>query len=73
LPGDHYLLDAIDAEGNIGLEVVTVMGPVGGVADLPHASDSSGPNYIALAVVAAGALLALAAGAWYARRRFSRD
>ncbi|MCJ7509411.1 MAG: M64 family metallo-endopeptidase [Dehalococcoidia bacterium] len=35
-------------------------------------SPSSAPPYIALAAIAAGALLALAAGAWYARRRFSR-
>ena len=70
LSNGNYLLDAIDAEGNIGLEVVTVMGPVGGMAESPDVSGRSGPNYIALAAVAAGAVLALAAGAWYARRRW---
>lgn len=44
-------------------------GPVGGVAELPDDSGPSGPNYVA---VAAAALLALTAGTWYARRRFSR-
>jgi len=43
--------------------------PVGGVAELPHLSDSSGRNYIALAGLAA-ALAALGAGGWYARRRW---
>ena len=70
LPVDHYLLDAIDAEGNIGLEVVTITNlPVGGEAQLPQASDSSSPNRIALAAVAAGVLLTLTAVAWYAARR----
>jgi hypothetical protein len=44
--------------------------PVGGVAKLPDASGSSGPNYIALAGLAAAVLVALTAGAWYARRRW---
>jgi hypothetical protein len=45
--------------------------PVGGIAELPEVSDSSGPNYAALAGgLAAAALLALAAGGWYARRRW---
>jgi len=52
-------------------EVIT--GPsVGGLAELPDVSDSSSPNYIALAGVAAAALVALSAGAWYARRRWIR-
>ena len=42
--------------------------PVGGVAELPDASGSSSRNYIALAGLAA-AVVALTAGAWYARRR----
>jgi hypothetical protein len=70
-PAGHYLVDAIDAEGNIGLEVVTITTlPVGGAAQLPGASDSSGPNYALLAAVIAAALVALTAGAWYARRRW---
>jgi len=43
---------------------------VGGLAELPEVSDSSGLNYIALAALAVAALLALTAGAWYARRRW---
>jgi hypothetical protein len=42
--------------------------PVGGMAELPEVAGSSGPNHIALA--GAAALLALAAGGWYARRRW---
>jgi protein-disulfide isomerase len=47
--------------------------PVGGIAELPDVagdSGSSGPSYFALAGLAAAALLALTAGAWYARRRW---
>jgi len=44
--------------------------PVGGLAELPEVSGSSGPNYVALAGLAAAALVALSAGAWYARRRW---
>jgi len=43
--------------------------PVGGTAQLPDVSGSSGRNYIALAGLAAGALVALTAGAWYVRKR----
>jgi LPXTG-motif cell wall-anchored protein len=51
--------------------------PVGGVAELPQlepaaassGSGSSGPNALALAGIAAGGALLLAAGAWHARRR----
>ena len=45
--------------------------PVGGIAELPDVSDSSGRNYMALAALAAAALVALTAGGWYARRRLS--
>jgi hypothetical protein len=47
--------------------------PVGGIAELPDVGqgDSSARNFIALAGAAA-ALLALTAGAWYARRRWGR-
>jgi len=44
-------------------------GPVGGIAELPDATDSAGPNYIGLAALATAALFALAAGAWYVRKR----
>ncbi len=46
--------------------------PVGGIAELPDVSDSSAPNYLALAGLAAAALVALTAGGWYARRRWLR-
>jgi subtilisin family serine protease len=46
--------------------------PVGGIAELPGVSGSSGGNYVAVAGLAAAALAALAAGAWYARRRWVR-
>ena len=44
--------------------------PVGGIAELPDVSGASGPNYVALAGLAAAALVALTAGAWYAKRRW---
>lgn len=46
--------------------------PVGGIAEVPEVPGSSGPNYMALAGLAAAALVALSAGAWYARRRWNR-
>ena len=46
--------------------------PVGGMAELPDVAGSSGPNYAVLAALGAAALLALTAGAWYARRRWVR-
>jgi hypothetical protein len=44
--------------------------PVGGIADLPDASGSTGLNYIALAALAVAALAAVTAGAWHARKRW---
>ena len=44
--------------------------PVGGLAELPDMAGSSAPNYIALAGLAAAALVAVTAGALYARRRW---
>jgi hypothetical protein len=46
--------------------------PVGGIAELPEVSGSSGPNYVVLAGLAAAVVAALGAGAWYARRRWGR-
>jgi hypothetical protein len=46
--------------------------PAGGLAELPVVSDSSGPPYAVLAGLAAVTLVVLAAGAWYARRRWAR-
>jgi len=46
--------------------------PVDDVTQLPDPSDSPTSNRIILVGLAAAALVALTAGAWYARRRFSR-
>lgn len=46
--------------------------PVGGLAELPGAAGSSGPNHVLLGGLAAAALVALGAGGWYARRRWVR-
>ena len=43
--------------------------PVGGVAELPDASDSSNAGYVVVAVLAGAALVALGGGGWFARRR----
>ena len=45
---------------------------VGGIAELPDISGSSGPDYPVLFALALGVLAALTAGAWYARRRWVR-
>jgi hypothetical protein len=63
-----------DGSGDYATKICCYTGDalsVGGVAELPEVSGSSGPNYIALAGGVAAALLALTAGAWYARRRFT--
>jgi len=49
----------------------SVVGPVGGIAELPDIAGPSAPNYVPLAGLAAGALALLSAGAWFARRRSS--
>jgi hypothetical protein len=57
----------VDSNGN---GVGDACEPVGGTAQLPDASGSSGRNYIAVAALAVAGLLALTAGGWYARRRW---
>ena len=57
----------VDSDGN---GIGDACEPVGGVAQLPDVSGSSGPNHLALAGVAAALLVALTAGGWYARRRW---
>ena len=54
------------------LAINTPCPAVGGIAELPNVSGSSGPNYLALAGLAAAALLALTGCAWYAKRRWLR-
>ena len=50
--------------------VSPMLAAVGGVAELPDVSASSGPNYFVVAVLATGTIVVLSAGAWYARRRW---
>lgn len=49
---------------------ITPSPAVGGIAELPDVTDSSGRNYVTLAGLAVAAAAALSAGAWYARRRW---
>jgi YVTN family beta-propeller protein len=56
--------------GSNNVSVIEDPPPVGSIAQLPDVSDSAA-RYVALAEPAA-ALLALTAGGWYARRRWSR-
>jgi cysteine-rich repeat protein len=53
-------------------QVEAVPSPVGGIGELPDAPGSSGSNYAVLAGAIATAVVALTAGAWYARRRWVR-
>jgi hypothetical protein len=65
-----------DGTDDYGTKVCCYAGPaaapVGGLAELPDASDSSGRNYVAFAGLAAAALVALTASSWYVRRRLLR-
>ena len=69
-----YGCTLLDGNSGYGLIAVApaVCGRVGGIAELPHVSGSSGSNYLALAALAAVGLLALTAVARYARRRWLR-
>jgi len=57
-------------DGNWEIYVMNIdtRGPVGGIAELPDVSGSSGRNYALLASAIATAVITLTAGAWYARR-----
>ncbi|MGD0205736.1 MAG: cohesin domain-containing protein [Dehalococcoidia bacterium] len=72
---DHYYPEVLvhDPPGNVRVVVGGACGAVGGVAELPGASDSSRPNRLALAGIAALVALALAGGVWYARKRRGRQ
>jgi hypothetical protein len=73
-PGEPTTFNSAVADGPYATTWITsnapMNAPVGGLAELPDVSDSSSPSYIALAGLAAAALVALSAGAWYARRRW---
>jgi len=56
--------------GRLAINDSCAIPPVGGMAELPDVSELAGRNYIGLAGLVAAAA-ALAAGAWYARRRLS--
>ena len=60
----------LDGDILYATEYIPPYPPVGGLAELPDAAGSSGPNYALLAGLAAAALVALGAGGWYARRRW---
>jgi len=67
-----------DLGGTIGWDpdiLYATEAPVGGIAELPGVADGGDPwagTYAALAGGLAAALVALGAGAWYARRRLRR-
>jgi len=58
-----------DTNGQVDVFVHERSIPVGGIAELPDTPGSSAPISVPLAALAAAALLALTASAWYARRR----
>jgi hypothetical protein len=65
-----FLLDLGDCQSPELTWTATTTSPaVGGIAELPDVSDSSAPNYLALAGLAAAALVALIASGWYVRGR----
>jgi hypothetical protein len=62
--------DQADTDGDTVGDVCDF--PVGGIAELPDMSDSSGPNYVAIAGLAAPALIILILSVSYTRRRWLR-
>ena len=66
------LVTTDDLPIGIALYLYDAPAPVGGIAELPDASGSPARNYVPLAALAAAALVALTAGALYARRRWGR-
>ena len=63
-------------EAELGTDPCSFDGPVGGMAELPPIAGIDGwpaHNYAIAAALAFVAVVALTAGAWYARRRFSRS
>jgi hypothetical protein len=76
-PNNTFLRDSNNnPAAEAGTESLTIecqaAPPVGGLAELPDTAGSSGPNYALLAGVIAAAVAGLTAGAWYARRGWSR-
>jgi len=72
--GPNITATITDASGNTSefSALLPLSPPVGGIAELPGVSGSSGRNYVVIAGLAAAALVAVSAGGWYARRRWVR-
>jgi hypothetical protein len=69
-PGHPMESQSIDLAFAIRGEEMATFSPVGGMAELPDSPASSAPNHALLAGAIATAVVALTAGAWYARRRW---
>lgn len=70
--GDNRTITHTHPDPDVYYDRELIRLPVGGLAQLPDVSGSSGANYALLAGGLAGAALALAVGGWYARRRWLR-
>jgi Tol biopolymer transport system component len=62
----------VDTNGSSDIFLHDQLGSVGGIAELPHVSGPTAPNYVPLAGLATVALALVAAGGWRAGRRFKR-
>jgi len=75
---DSFATNLVPGDTNNSVDIFVdppTADPVGGLAELPDVAGDSGSSagtYAALAGGLAAALIALTAGAWYARRRWSR-
>jgi hypothetical protein len=65
---DGYINDGCPKVGGVSEGELAPF--VGGIAELPDVGGSSGANYLAIGCGLAAAALAIAAGGWYARRRW---
>jgi Tol biopolymer transport system component len=62
----------VDTNGSSDIFLHDALGAVGGIAELPHVSGPSAPDYVPLAGLAAAALALLAASAWFTAKRRPR-
>ena len=80
LPGTATITASVTGVGQDQVELRVESAPVGGIAEYPEVApdtvarthDLPGTSSLAVAGLAAGGTLLLAAGAWYARRRWLR-